>query len=70
MRRARLEEGVGTVIITLGAAGVPVVTAVGAEHVAGFTVDAVDITGAGTRQGIAAAAPRRSEVEAFLLRVV
>jgi len=99
--RALLEKGVGTVIITLGAAGALVVTAAGAEHVTGFTVDAVDTTGAGdafngalavalserqplaqavafanavaalqvTRQGAAAAMPRRSEVETFLLEV-
>ena len=99
--RALLEKGVGTVIITLGAAGALVVTAGGAEHVPGFTVDVVDTTGAGdafsgalavalsvrqplaqavtfanavaalqvTRQGAAAAMPRRAEVEAFLMGV-
>ena len=45
--RALLKKGVGIVIITLGAAGALVVTVAGAEHVAGFTVDAVDTTGAG-----------------------
>ena len=97
--RVLLKKGVGIVIITLGAAGALVVTAASAEHVAGFTVDAVDTTGAGdafngalavalserqplaravtfanavaalqvARQGAAAAMPRRSEVEAFLL---
>lgn len=44
---ALLGKGVGTVIVTLGRAGALAVTNDGVAHVAGFTVDAVDTTGAG-----------------------
>lgn len=42
-----LDAGVGTVIVTLGAAGASIVTPHGAHHVAAPAVTAVDTTGAG-----------------------
>ena len=45
--RTLLAAGVGTVIVTLGAAGALIVTPGGAQHVAAPAVTAVDTTGAG-----------------------
>jgi ribokinase len=45
--RALIARGVGTVVVTLGAAGAIAVGAGGAVHVPGFPVDAIDTVGAG-----------------------
>src|SRR3954471_6505033 len=45
--RALLDRGVGTVVVTRGAAGSSIVSSSGVEHVPAFSVDVVDTTGCG-----------------------